>query len=114
MKILKQVHQGDVLFLKVDTLPAGEQQQQLPSSDKGIVIHHGEALGHYHRIPNPTAGLVAVRISDGNSVQTMALKVTQPTEVVHEEHNPVMLDVGHWIARTQRESFQGMTREIAD
>lgn len=116
MKILKAIHQGDVLFLKVAELPAQIETLQKIEVDPingEVVLQHGEALGHFHKIVN-TSGMQAYLIGEQNSVKEMALLVDQPTTVVHEEHSPVVLEPGFWISRTQRESFKGLVRPVLD
>lgn len=113
-QVLEAGHQGDVLFLKVAELPPLHAKQIMaPDKKMGQIIHHGEALGHFHRAPNPTT-LQVWNLGVVDSVKEMVLKVTAPTDIVHEEHATKTLSPGFWIARTQRENFRGMTRAVMD
>ena len=114
MKPLKVMHQGDVLFIKVAEMPNLNTAKKLTATKgKGIIIQHGEALGHYHRVEQENT-MTAYEIGEKDSVKEMALLVEQPTQVVHEEHRALTLEPGFWIARTQRENFQGTVRAVLD
>jgi hypothetical protein len=109
------MHQGDVLFVKVSekTEPKGKEIKALP--DKGLVLQHGEALGHYHRVePKLTSNLKVYEESETDSIKKMVLHVEKDVEVVHEEHAPITLTPGTWEARTQREHSRGLTRKVID
>lgn len=112
MKILQAMHQGDVLFLKIKELPALETRVE-PDKNLGLVIQHGEALGHYHRVANP-ATLEAFFVGVKDTIKEMALVVKEATNVVHEEHRALTLTPGFWIARTQKETFQELVRPVLD
>lgn len=114
MKILKAIHQGDVLFLKL-AKPMEVSKLKLIKNTKnmGLIIQHGEALAHYHRVKQPST-LKAYELDEVDSVRTMVLVVNKDTEVIHEEHAPVILTPGFWIGRTQRETFKGLTRPVID
>lgn len=113
IKATKFIHQGDILFIKIDSEEKGMPIK--PSLDHGIVIHHGEALGHYHAIKNTDSDKVIVLLMhEKNSIKTMFIKVKEPVTVYHEEHLPITLDAGNWIARTQRETMRGIVRAVTD
>jgi hypothetical protein len=114
MKILEAKHQGDVLFLKVAEQPDVSKLKELEyTASRGTVLQHGEALGHYHTIPQQD-GYKAYLMGVDDSVKKMAIFVYKPTTVVHEEHNSIVLDEGIWISSTQREKSSGLTRQVFD
>lgn len=114
MKIVEAMHQGDVLFLKVENVDAESKQQMLPN-DSGVILHVGEGIGHKHRVaPTQTDKLKVFFNGEQESVKEMLLQVKETVDVVHEEHGPLTLTPGNYIARTQRETFRGMRRAVQD
>ena len=116
MKILRAGHQGEVLFLIVGEIR--QNYEDLPllehKSYEDIVIQVGEGL-HQHVIPYDQAQNLQVRvIGEVDSVKEMLLKVEEPVNVVHEEHRALTLTPGFWVARTQREQFNGIVRPVID
>jgi hypothetical protein len=96
-----QYRQGDLLFVRVETLPEGDLVVR-PS----LVIVAGEATGHAHRL---TAGTV-LEAPDG----ALYLDLTAPTRVVHEEHDALTLDPGVWVVVRQREYAPDAIRRVTD
>lgn len=93
--------QGDLLFLWQETRPQANVKVR-----PGTVIVAGEATGHAHRLQ---AGTI-LEAPDG----VLYLKVTQTTQVVHEEHGPITLDPGWWRVVRQREYTPEALRTVAD
>jgi hypothetical protein len=83
--------QGDLLFVKVDSLP---KRFRRVDSD---VVHRGEASGHSHR-------LIGGRIYRNywNTEETFIV-VDSVGKVVHEEHGEIILEKGVWMVVRQRE-----------
>jgi len=93
--------QGDLLFFRVDTIPAKAKKR------KTNVILEGESTGNAHRL------------SDGNVYEDgldLYLETYIPTRIIHEEHLPDPLEVpGKVKVYRQREySSQNMTRLVMD
>ena len=99
--MLRHHRQGDLLFLWQDTRPQANVKVR-----PGKVIVAGEATGHAHRLQ---AGTI-LEAPDG----VLYLKVTQTTQVVHEEHGPITLDPGWWRVVRQREYAPEALRTVAD
>lgn len=81
--------QGDVLFTKVDALPDGLDRS------KSDIIVEGETTGHAHRLES---GVVWC-----NVLGAMYLEVVRASRIVHEEHNPIVLEPGIYRVTRQRE-----------
>lgn len=117
MKILKARHQGDVLLLTVDSAPDLSNAKALQiDREKGTILQHGEALGHYHRIPpHMTDGFKAYMLAENkDGVSHMLVEAARPVELVHEEHRTLQIEEGFTIVRTQREKSRGLTRRVVD
>jgi hypothetical protein len=96
--------QGDVLLVRVDTLPQGAKKEQI---DDSIVLAYGETTGHAHRMSAATATAYAWQ---GDRL----IEVHQPTDLTHEEHNPIHLIPGVYKVVRQREYTPERIRRVAD
>jgi hypothetical protein len=82
---------GDVLIETISAIPTGGQRRLSP------VLVYGEATGHSHRIE--TAEAAEIWEVSGQ----LYLKVTDPTQLIHEEHQPIALAPGLYRVWQQRE-----------
>ena len=87
--------QGDLLLTAIDQLPEGLTLRP------GNMIVLGEAAGHAHRLQEGKVWEDA----QGN----LFLEVLSPTLVVHQEHHPIVLQVGYYQVTRQREYVPGTT-----
>jgi hypothetical protein len=101
------VRQGDILLVLVDgELPDGVH----PVAREGgsVVLAHGEATGHRHRIASHHAEL-------HEHDTGRFLRVRAPVDLVHEEHAAIALRAGLYKVVRQREYVPSTSpREIAD
>lgn len=99
--------QGDILFVRVDTIPSGAKQL------KGVKGRHllaeGEATGHAHTISSRGV----TRFDEGGVTY---LTVEELTEVQHQEHGAVALEPGTWLVKRQREMsvVDLMPKQVSD
>jgi hypothetical protein len=102
---IKTAQQGDVLLVKLDKLPCGDQKT---ISTKRLVVAHGES-GHSHVIEDDEAELIQIG-------ERMILKLEKSSTIVHEEHKPIRLDKGLWeVGRVQEyDYFSQMKRQVID
>ena len=96
-----QYRQGDLLFVRQDTRPAGDLVAR-----PGDVIVAGEATGHAHRLQVGTI----LDAPDG----ALYLDITDTTQVVHEEHGPITISPGLWLVVRQREYHPEAIRTVTD
>ena len=94
--------QGDVLIMKVDAIPDNAQPAE------GLVLAHGEATGHMHRIMRAKAAkrFVADRLQ--------YLAVEARCKVQHEEHSPITLPPGNYVVMIQVEYSPAELRQVRD
>ena len=97
------VRHGDVLVQRVKSLPKGLNKRS------GLVLAHGEATGHSHRIKERSAGYLASGPS-GLFLVVTAAKAT----LIHQEHKPIELPKGVYRVWRQREYFPGFIRYVGD
>lgn len=90
---------GDVLIQQVAQLPAPLEKLQ------HHILAHGEVTGHCHRVEQGELYLGP----DG-----LFLKVSEPTQVVHEEHAPIPLRPGFYRVWRQREYSPQEIRVVRD
>ena len=93
--------QGDVRFLQPDTRNAS-----ILAARSGTVIVAGEATVHAHRL---RAGTIQAA-----PVGTLYLDLSQTTQVVHEEHGPLVLEPSLWPVRRQHEDHPEAIREVRE
>jgi len=103
--MFEQFAQGDLLFERVSDRPSSDEvQRRLAGNSWWVstnVIARGEKTGHAHVIDiqkaTPYEGFFG-GVRDINGVV-----VTEETQVVHDEHDPLTLPVGSYLVRRQRE-----------
>lgn len=94
---------GDVLVQRVRSLPKNLRKRP------GLILAHGEATGHSHRIKERAAACLYSG-SEGVFLEVTAAKAT----LVHQEHKPIELSQGVYRVWRQREYFPGFTRMVGD
>lgn len=87
----KIYRQGDVLFVKVDSIPKNL------SKKKDKIIAKGEFTGHMHQFM-AEAPVEVYESSDG-----MYVDVLEPATIQHEEHTNFQLEQGQYHVIIQRE-----------
>lgn len=101
--------QGDVLIAATDTIPDG--LTEVPRDNGRIVLAYGEVTGHAHAIDDPTALLLAEDVAD---IEERFLQVEREVQLVHEEHDTILLPPGNYIVRRQREYAPEANTLVAD
>ena len=97
--------QGDVMLLKIETLPPEAVSDQ--SEEHRIVLAYGEVTGHAHAVSTAHAA-----IYKHNEERYL---VTEPgAQLVHEEHNTIVLEPGVYRVIRQREYSPREVRFVAD
>ncbi|MDE1904918.1 MAG: hypothetical protein KGH75_00525 [Rhodospirillales bacterium] len=91
--------QGDVLFIRVDVIPA----DATPAATNIIV--EGEATGHAHRLQD---GMILM------TAAVMYLACETMAHVVHEEHHAIDLPPGPYRVQRQREYSPEAIRMVVD
>lgn len=96
---------GDVLLIKLNELPDGEQK--IISKNKCLVMH-GE-FGHSHVIEDDEAELIQIG-------EKMLLKLGRAATIKHEEHLPITLEPGIWqIGQVvEKDWFSDMINPVRD
>src|SRR5271156_264183 len=86
--------QGDVLLLKVDSLPDNAMAGE--SEEARIVLAYGEVTGHAHALSTEHARIYL-------SGDQRYIVTTAGATLVHEEHAPIALKPGVYRVVQQRE-----------
>lgn len=100
---MRQIQQGDVIF-KTATIPYGLQRVLDP------IVQHGEHTGHSHRLQMlkhegsrtyttgdaPEIPCSQWEMFKDKQTGTRYLKVLEPTDLTHEEHNTIILPPGEY------------------
>lgn len=90
----KIFRQGDILIRQIDKIPDGLKETNNP------ILAYGEATGHHHRLLERTQNQFMV-LED--SVGNKYLKIEQPTELIHEEHDQITIEKGIYFVIHERE-----------
>jgi hypothetical protein len=99
----EQVRQGDVFMEKIDKLNLSKFKKR-----ESNVIQFGEVTGHAHRVADPGAEIYEAANGD------IFVKITNPTELIHEEHGAIALDKGFYKVTIQREFDPVRDRQVLD
>lgn len=98
--------QGDVLFRRIQRLPAGEQKRR-----RNATLAYGEVTGHSHAVALEDRDHAEVLdIGDGLYLTASAAGI----RIVHQEHDTVVLPRGHYEVTIQREYHPSEIRNVAD
>lgn len=108
--------QGDVLLVRVNNIPANVTPRP---RDKGrVILAYGEVTGHAHQIDTPdTVALFNAPESEvdrTSGLELAYLKVDRLSQLVHEEHDAIMLEPGMYRVSNQREYAPEALRSVAD
>lgn len=111
----KQALHGDVIIEKIDELPCDFESLEL--EPKGVLAY-GEVTGHSHKLFRMTDSPIAGAAFDLRVTKdgVRLLKVVEPIEVRHQEHDPRVIPPGVYKIRIQREydPFTKLARQVAD
>lgn len=104
----KIYRQGDVLFRKVRSLPAGDRKKRASGH-----ILEGEATGHIHRVADQDLDAAEV-LEFGEGQLYLSVSAEGGISIVHEEHDPITLPAGNYEVVRQREYSPEEIRNVAD
>lgn len=93
---------GDVLIATIEVIPSGARRC------RSAVLASGEVTGHSHRVEEPEKAEIWEERGE------RFLKLTAPTRIIHEEHQPIPLDAGIYRVWQQREYTPEAIRRILD
>ena len=98
------IRQGDVLLRKIKELPKG-----IKVKDKILAL--GEGTGHSHRFDASNPNAIVFIDTDGKQY----VQLVETSELIHEEHENVMIPEGNYEVIQQREYdvLQGI-RQVMD
>ena len=99
---MNMLRQGDVLLIQVDSIPQDAQREKGP-----IILAHGEATGHAHKIKLKSARIFQKEGQRFLRVPTQAL-------LEHEEHTNLYVPAGDYEVIIQREYSPEAIRNVAD
>jgi hypothetical protein len=85
-----QIRQGDVLLKRISKLPEDV-------TEKNKTIAYGELTGHHHRFENKEARVFR------NDQGTQYVQLDLESELIHEEHENLMVPAGTYQVVIQRE-----------
>ena len=90
------IRQGDVALVAVQAIPADAITQPREDSSR-IVLAYGEVTGHAHALHEP--GVTMLYAAN----QEVFLRVAEPSNLVHDEHDRIAIPPGFYRVLRQRE-----------
>lgn len=102
-----QYRQGDLFFEKIEQFPKRISLRPVITDD--LILAHGEATGHAHRMESDS-----VLSHAGRTTGRQYLEVKDQAKVFHEEHDPLSLPAGKYLVRRQREYTPEKIRIVVD
>ena len=112
----KQARQGDVLMVKVDSIPANVKA--IPGNSATLAL--GEVTGHHHTLEAGVQGFSSevednVKVTGGERVLAEFVDVkTDGAELTHQEHDAIGFESGNWEAVRQFEYTPKALQRVAD
>jgi hypothetical protein len=100
-----QVRQGDVLLVRVDSIPKSAKVIER----RKLTLALGEATGHSHTVTCEAGEL----LEDAATLERWMALPTE-SEVVHQEHDPISLPAGKYKVVRQREYSPEEIRNVQD
>jgi hypothetical protein len=101
-KVLEQIAQGDILFVRVDKLPSKFKGKDI----KNFIFAYGEKTGHKHQVmvAEPKQKVKIEQDKEGK----WFMKIDKGAVITHEQHSPngTKLNEGNWIVMRQKEFDQ--------
>lgn len=94
---MKMFRQGDVLIRQINEIP--NDLVPVPKDQGRVILAYGEVTGHAHAVIGPVEFLAA----DLQEMNERFLRVEQEAQVVHEEHDTIVLPPGNYEVVRQRE-----------
>lgn len=92
---------GDLLLTRVDSIPTKAQKTVTN------ILQEGEVTGHKHRLRGQSQ---IYELEDQKYVQ-----VEEPTELMHEDHDTIVLERGTYVLEHERElDIVGEVRRVQD
>ncbi len=100
----KHVRQGDILLVRVESVP--KKLKRLATN----IVAYGEVTGHAHKVEVDAGDVILTEDEEGN----MFVSVKGEASLKHDEHAPIKLESGDYKVVRQREYEPEKIRPVAD
>lgn len=104
---LRSYRQGDIMLIEVNNIPKIAVEEKI--NKQTIVLAEGEATGHAHKIDNKNAALFIDK-----KKQQLYIILTQPNELIHDEHGKIDMPIGKFKVIRKREYTPEAIRTVLD
>lgn len=109
--------QGDVLFRRVEAIPAGTTKVD-PINGRLVITHSETGHDHVMLLDRPKAKVPAVEMYAGDNPLVAWIRVNRPTALEHlrphDTHEPILFGKGCYEIRRQREHTAEGWRRVQD
>lgn len=108
MKDTKYFQHGDVLIVKIDSIPKNIKKLN------HLVLEEGEVTGHKHQILTLDKATLFEQMY--NNTKLKFLHVEKPVEITHEEHGKINLPIGDYEIKriNEYDPFEDAIRKVRD
>jgi len=106
-----ELRQGDVFLVRIPKTHKIKETTRIPAEKDRIVLAHGEVTGHAHALPKDQVELYEIDLEAFASIyggrvkakaaNTRLLRVLEPVDLLHEEHDPIRLEPGNYLVSIQ-------------
>lgn len=100
--------QGDILLIPAPTIPTS--LTNVPLENGRLVLAHGEVTGHAHVLEGQALFLAA----DLDDLSERFLRVETEAQLVHDEHDTIIIPPGDYQVVRQREYQPQVPQWVAD
>ena len=103
----QQYRQGDVLLCAIDRIPS--RAVRVPREENRVVVARGELSGHAHAFVKR-----ARLLREKHGRRAFLVIGAGGAELMHEEHDPILVPAGHYELLRQREYDPLVPRYVRD
>lgn len=100
----------DVLIVRIDSIPEWIDLKQ----QRWVVLVEGETTGHAHRLKTDLMVKIFEDVNRENNYLRWFMKITEPSDLTHEEHDTITLPIGDYAVYVQREYDPQEERRVLD
>lgn len=112
-KFNKICAQGDVMFIRIDELPAGLVEDTSANEGSSIIVTHSET-GHHHVMERENATMFVNEDNKLESFLTVHRNATLKHLRPHDTHETIAFTPGNYRVIRQREYVAEGFRRVAD
>lgn len=108
MKKPDHYRQGDVLLVRVNSIPKSAAKKLKPKNGR-LIVMEGEATGHHHSFPSSSCAVL-----EDPATRERFVHVTEESDFTHQEHGTIRMEPGIYQQFIQVEEIGDAITQVAD